>query len=222
MTQYPVKILGKTQVTHNVCRFTVEKPEGFDYEPGQATDIALDKEGWREEKHPFTFTNLPEENYLEFTIKIYDDHDGVTHNLDQLKEGDTILLHDIWGAITYKGTGVFIAGGAGVTPFIAILRSLKKKAALEGHTLIFGNQTEADIIDRDSFNVMLGDNFINILSKEKKQGCDYGRIDEAYLKEKITDFDQWFYICGPDEMVESVQKALQNLGASNVVVEQFD
>jgi predicted ferric reductase len=31
----------------------------------------------------------------------------------------------MFGAIEYKGEGVFIAGGAGVTPFIAILRQLQ-------------------------------------------------------------------------------------------------
>jgi predicted ferric reductase len=33
----------------------------------------------------------------------------------------------MFGAIEYKGEGVFIAGGAGVTPFIAILGNYKLK-----------------------------------------------------------------------------------------------
>jgi predicted ferric reductase len=40
----------------------------------------------------------------------------------KLKHGDELIIRDVWGAIEYKGEGVFIAGGAGVTPFIAILR----------------------------------------------------------------------------------------------------
>jgi predicted ferric reductase len=39
----------------------------------------------------------------------------------KLKHGDELIIRDVWGAIEYKGEGVFIAGGAGVTPFIAIL-----------------------------------------------------------------------------------------------------
>jgi predicted ferric reductase len=34
------------------------------------------------------------------------------------------LTIDVWGAIEYKGEGVFIAGGAGI-PFIAILSNYK-------------------------------------------------------------------------------------------------
>ena len=93
--------------------------------PGQATDLSLRKPGWENEKRPFTFTCLPADSYLEFTIKTYNDHDGVTHQLGMAQKGDEFEISDAWGAIEYKAEGVFIAGGAGVTPFISIFRQLK-------------------------------------------------------------------------------------------------
>ena len=51
----------------------------------------------------------------------------------------------------YKGKGVFIAGGAGVTPFISIFRDLKKQNKIGNNILIFSNKTEADIILKDEF-----------------------------------------------------------------------
>lgn len=116
---YKVQIKDIHQVTHDVKRFTVEKPEGFEFEPGQATELSINKESWRDEKRPFTFTSLNENPNLEFVIKIYPGHDGVTKQIGQLKEGDSFLIGDPWGTIQYKGQGVFLAGGAGVTPFIA-------------------------------------------------------------------------------------------------------
>jgi predicted ferric reductase len=62
-------------------------------------------------------------------IKIYLDHEGVTNKLGSLNAGAELILHDVFGAIQYKGPGVFIAAGAGITPFIAILRSLFKERA---------------------------------------------------------------------------------------------
>lgn len=50
---------------------------------------------------------------------------GVTNELLSLKAGDNLIVNDIFGAIHYKGEGTFIAGGAGVTPFISIFRDLK-------------------------------------------------------------------------------------------------
>jgi len=45
----------------------------------------------------------------------------------KLVKEDELILHDVFGAISYMGEGVFIAGGAGITPFISIFRYLKLK-----------------------------------------------------------------------------------------------
>jgi ferredoxin-NADP reductase len=66
-----LQILDIHQITHDVKRFTLEKPNVYTFTPGQATEVSIDKKGWREEKRPFTFTSLPEDENLEFTIKIY-------------------------------------------------------------------------------------------------------------------------------------------------------
>jgi ferredoxin-NADP reductase len=88
------------------------------------------------EKRPFTFTSLNDNDYLEFIIKIYDSNDGVTRELGKLKQGDELLIHDVWGAIEYKGEEI-IAGGAGVTPFIAILRQLQAENKIANNKLFY-------------------------------------------------------------------------------------
>ena len=218
MEEYIVKIRSIEPVTHNVKHFKVEKPPHYQFIPGQATEVAINKDEWRNERRPFTFTSLNEWDHLEFTIKIYPDHKGVTDQLGQLKAGDELLLHDIWGAIQYKGEGTFIAGGAGVTPFIAIFRQLQKENKLGKNKLIFSNKTRKDIILKDEFTAMLGDNFINTLTQEEQPGYDHHKIDDEYLNEKISDLDQQFYICGPDEMVKSIQTVLQTLGAKDNLI----
>ncbi|SHH52560.1 Ferredoxin-NADP reductase [Chryseolinea serpens] len=218
-----VKILKVEPVTHNVRRFTLERPEGLAFVPGQAADISINTPEMKGEKRPFTFTGLAEWDHLEFTIKIYTDHNGVTNHLGKLKTGDQLIIHDVFGAIRYYGEGVFIAGGAGVTPFIAIFRQLKKEAKLGNNTLIFSNNTEKDIILREEFTQMLGKNFINTLTQEETKSFDHRMIDAAYLKEKLPTFSTYFYLCGPDPMVLALQKTLISLGAesSKVIVEQF-
>ena len=228
MQDYPneehiVKILETEYVTHNVKRFKVSKPGSYKYKPGQATDIVINLPEWKEERRPFTFTSLNEWDHLEFTIKIYDDHKGVTNKLGTLNAGDELILHDIWGAIHYKGEGTFIAGGAGITPYIAIFRQLQEDGKIGNNKLIFSNRTVEDIILKDEFEKMLGKNFINTLTDEKVEKYDNRKVDESYLKEKIRDFSQYFYICGPEPMIESIKEQLLNLGAEKdkIVIEQF-
>lgn len=212
METHVVKIKSIEKVTHDVRRIVTEKPAGYHFNPGQATEVTINKIGWLEEKRPFTFTCLPEDDYLEFTIKTYPEHKGVTNELLSLKSGDELIVHDVWGAITYKNQGVFIAGGAGVTPFISIFRSLQSKNEIGNNVLIFANKTQADIILASEFKAMLGNAFINILSNEETVEYHYGLLNEDFLKSVISDFNRQIYVCGPPPMMDSVLNQLSRLG----------
>src|SRR6056297_1291666 len=118
----PILLKSIEPVTHDTYRLECERPDGYDFRPGQATDLALDREGWRDQTRPFTFTSQPEDPRLEFVIKTYPAHHGVTSEVATLIPGEKLLIGLPWGAIHDSGPGVFIAGGAGVTPFIPILR----------------------------------------------------------------------------------------------------
>src|SRR5574338_630761 len=160
--EHVITIRQIEQVTHDVKQFRCDKPADYEFIPGQATEVSINNDKWREEKRPFTFTSLNDSPFLEFTIKLYHDHDGVTNALDGVKEGDQLIVRDIWGAIEYKGPGYFIAGGAGITPFIAILRQLKKDNKAAGNKLFFSNKTERDIIIKDELSSILGLNALFI------------------------------------------------------------
>jgi ferredoxin-NADP reductase len=41
MESYTVKILETEFVTHDVKRFRVEKPDGCEFKPGQATEVTI-------------------------------------------------------------------------------------------------------------------------------------------------------------------------------------
>ncbi len=211
-----VKILDIADLTHNVRRYTLEKPAGFTFAPGQATDVSLDEDRWRDNQHPFTFTALPDAPTLEFTIKSYfaTGGDGLTERLYGYKPGQSLIIREPWGTITYKGPGVFIAGGAGVTPFIAILRDLHHQRKMDGHTLIVSNRTEADIILREELEAFRGLETIWTVTDDAASSLLHERIDEAFLKAHLKDFARNFYLCGPDDMVKQLRGTLKELGAS--------
>lgn len=214
---HTLEIQDIREITHDVRQIRLEKPEGFTFTPGQATEVAVDREGWRDEGRPFTFTSLDTDPWLEFVIKIYPDHHGVTGQIGQLGVGDKLIIGDPWGTIKYTREGVFLAGGAGVTPFIAILRDLHRRGEIGNNQLLFSNKTERDIILKEEFETILGDQFINVITQEKPTS-DYlfldGVIDKAFLKSQISDFGQAFYVCGPDPFNKAIMAALEELGAS--------
>lgn len=213
MEEHIVKILSLRDVTHNVRSFQVSKPAGYSFEPGQATEVSINKDGWKEEKRPFTFTSLNEWPHLEFTIKMYRDHNGVTNELGTLQPGDELIIRDVWGAIVYKEEGYFIAGGAGITPFIAILRQLEKDNRINNNQLYFSNKTVRDIILHDELDDILGKNVHYIITDATNQQKGKRYIDKDFLQSEIRDFKKPFYLCGPDKMVSDISGILMKLGA---------
>lgn len=222
MEEHIVRIFSIEYVTHDVRRYKIEKPAGYTFIPGQATEVSINTPKWKDEKRPFTFTCLTTDPFLEFTIKSYASHEGVTNELHKLEEGAELIIRDVWGAITYTNPGVFIAAGAGITPFIAIFRHLSKVELIEGNSLFYSSKTAKDIILKDELEKMLSPNFINTLTREKNDLYDNRRIDKVYLMEKITDFKQPFYVCGPDLFVTDIHQTLIDLGATvdSVIIEK--
>jgi len=211
---YTVNLLMSQFVTHDVKRFIISKPAGFSVVPGQGVELAINRPDLSGEGRPFTPTGLAADRVLEFTIKAYADHaDGVTRLLHQLEPGAELLMSEPFGTISYQGPGVFIAGGAGITPFLAILRDLARKGELDRQSLIFSNKAPRDVICEKELRHLLGDRCMLLCSSAAAPGFIHRRIDRAFLEERITDFDQRFYVCGPPAFMEAVNGALTDSGA---------
>lgn len=210
---HTVDLLMSQFVTHDVKHFIVSKPPGFSVAPGQGVELAIDRPGLSGEGRPFTPTGLAADRVLEFTIKGYADHAGVTQALHHLEPGAKLLMSEPFGTISYQGPGVFIAGGAGITPFLAILRELARKNELDRQTLVFSNKSPRDVICETELRYLLGDRCILTCTGAEVVGYEHRRVDRAFLAEKIEDFDQRFYVCGPPPFMDAVNAALTDLGA---------
>lgn len=216
-----VKIKSTEYLTHDVIHLVLEKPEDLSFVPGQAADIAINKPEWDKKKTCFTFVSLPEEKHIEFVIKTYPSHKGITNELLSAKVGDEIRLYKPFGNIHFKGAGVFIAGGAGITPFLAILKARQQAGQLGNSKLIFANKLRKDIILEDYFKALLDENFINILSDEDIEGYEHGYISKELIKKHSSPDLKYYYLCGPPPMMEAVEKHLAALGvADNRIVKE--
>lgn len=147
----------------------------------------------------------------------------MTNELFSAQPGDEVIIYDLFGDIYFKGPGVFIAGGAGVTPFIAILKNLQKQNKLEGNKLIFANKGKADIILEDYFDSMLDKDFINVLSNEDLDGYEHGYISSELIEKYSEENLKYYYLCGPPPMMEAVAGHLASLGITGefIVKEGF-
>jgi len=212
---HKVTILSIGFVTHDVKRYIISKPDNYDFIPGQYTDVYLDKPGLRDDERPFAFSGRPQDKVLEFTIKSYHDHNGVTHALWDSKPGDTMHIGDPKGAIKYTKPGLFLAAGAGITPFLSIFRTLWVSGELQNCHLLYSNKTKADIIKEHELTHYFSqptNGILLTLTRKSAMGYVSGRITESIIKEFCIDCDKVAYICGPPSFVESMREIASKIG----------
>lgn len=201
-------------VTHDTYHLTFQRPEDFTFRPGQATELTFHVDGIGTQGRPFTMVSQPDDLSLQFIIKSYPGHDGVTRHLPGLTPGTRVTATEPFGAITDQGRGVFLAAGAGITPFISILKA-HDLAGRTGDRLIFANKTDADIILQDSWARMPGLSAVHVISDQPDTAHRHGMVDRDMLGELITTLDQHFYICGPGGFVDAMRDALREMGAKD-------
>jgi ferredoxin-NADP reductase len=213
---HEVRILNLTKLNHDVIQFHLEKPRGYNFTAGQAIELSTTQEP----KHgpaPFTFTGLNSHNYLELTIKIYEEHHGLTAALSRLSPGDTVMITNPWDAFINRGPGIFIAGGAGVTPFIALLRKFKVEGKVGDSQLIFFNKTWKDVFMHDELRKILGNKYVDVITR-KNDGEKKVEVDAGLLGKYITIKNEPVYVCGSPGFMDTIQTILPKLGAPNELV----
>lgn len=209
---YDTKIIHKEWITHDVLRLLLEKPKLFQYTIGQAIELSIDSLESFKHFAPFTLTSTNEDDFLEIIVKVYRERNRLTFWMSELNLDAKIIISEAWDSYEYKGDGVFIAAGSGITPFLPMIRNLSKTNRMGDNVLMYANKKEEDIILREELNELLGDKFTNVLSREVSDSCEYGKIDKEFLKSRITDTSIFYYVCGPESFNDNIKEYLLSLG----------
>ena len=207
-------IIASEFVTPDTKRFVTSKPKDFVFSPGNALLLSIDAEGFRDVVRPYCITSVNDWEYLEFFIKSYADG-KFSQKVTSLNAGERFLVHDEIQSIKFKGPGIFIAGGTGITAFISILRALFLSNNMRKVGLIYSVKEPEDMLIGPELKNMLGNNLITVFTKYKVIGFREKRIDKEFLVESIGSFDQPFYIAGPVDFVTDISAYLLELGADS-------
>lgn len=214
---HEVYITSKKRLNHDVVQFHLERPGEYEFIAGQAIELLL-PEPETKGPAPFTFTGLNTDPFLELTIKIYEEHKGLTAALSKLTIGNKVMITDPWDSFANNGPGIFIAGGAGITPFIALLRQMQTDRNIGDSWLFFSNKTSQDVFLHNELKSLLGDRYIDVITRDSDGVNSTQHIDESFLSRHIKNLEQPFYVCGPPPFVDSIQDALKKIGATEQMV----
>ena len=134
----------------------------------------------------------------------------------EAKPGDRFRMSEPTGEFHYetlrdKKQIVCIAGGAGITPFISMARSMADKDEPYEMILFYGARDEAHLAyqaELDELCQKTGLRVVYVLSDEEKSGFAHGFIT-ADLMEQFVDIKKCtFFLCGPKAMYDFIDSQL--------------
>lgn len=179
---------------------------GMKHRAGQFAFVHFAGKG-KNEVHPFTISKAPEgDRSLRVTFKpLGDDTKRLAR---ELAPGDAVRVSPAYGRFERRGKKpeVWIAGGIGVTPFVAFAQSLKESDPAVDFFYCVSDASKAAHL-QDFANVAERcPNFRMHLIESRKQGRLSVDLIEARVKAPMADVT--VYYCGPEGMRKDLQSGL--------------
>lgn len=220
------EVVANEPVTHDLRHLVVRlvEPAALRYFPGQYVDVEVPGTG---ESRSFSMANTPgaQAGRLEFVIKVYPGGLFSGYLDGRLSVGDRIGLTGPFGVFTLRDAPdaplVFVGGGAGMAPILALLRSMAERGVDRPATYFYGARTRRDLCFEAELraleDAMPRFRYVPALS-EPADGDGWagetGLITDVVRREAGDLAGADAYVCGPPPMVEAALDVLPGLGVA--------
>jgi propane monooxygenase reductase subunit len=218
------EVVSNDAVTHDMRHLVLRliEPREVKFFPGQYVDISVPGS---EEVRSFSMANTSsrEDGRLEFVIKVYPDGLFSQFLDSELKVGDRVNLTGPYGMFTLREGHdtdlVFVGGGAGMAPILALLRSMAERGITRKATYYYGARRKRDLCFEDELRELERklENFRYVPAlSEPDESEDWdgevGMITDVVKKHESDLKAAHAYVCGPPPMVEAAMPLLSQLG----------
>lgn len=219
---HTVKLLGREPVAEGTMAFHLEKPQGFQFTPGQSLDFTLldppetDTEG---NIRTFSIASAPYEEQITIATRMRDT--AFKRVLKSAPLGLAIKMEGPMGSFTlHKNTAkpaVFLAGGIGITPFRSMVRNAAHEKLPHKIFLFYSNRRPEDAAFLNDLQELEKKNpnfrLIATMAEMEKSHLPWkgktGFINQQMLSEFLADLHgPIYYAAGPPGMVNAMRKML--------------
>jgi ferredoxin-NADP reductase len=195
---------------------------------GQHVDVRLTAEDGYQAQRSYSIASEPTRSALAITIERLDDGEVSPYLTDALRVGDRIEIRGPIGGYfvwepSHDGPLFLVAGGSGVVPLMAMLRTRAVASAADRvanpATLLYSARSWEEIIYREELATIAMDPTVRVaytLTRARPEGWTglTRRIDLAILSDLAPSpaLRPHIYVCGPTGLVESASQLLVDLG----------
>ena len=212
---HTVRVRQRKWLSRNCFELVLEKPGDFKFLAGQK--VLIEKDGVQRE---YSLACSPDGADLCFCVR-YLENGTLSAQLSTLQPGESLSISDAYGFFLYRpGSGVFVATGTGIAPFVAYAES-----GVRGFMMLHGVTTVEDLYYRHIVENAVT-HYVPCLSGEEAErvaaaGGMAGRVTD-YLAERLTPGIYDFYLCGNGAMIgDSIRIIDQFFPESRVFAESF-
>jgi predicted ferric reductase len=192
---------------------------GFRFSPGQFGWLTLRGTPFKITGHPFSFSSSAAvtDGHVEMSIRNLGDF---TSEIEGVTAGQRVYLDGPYGAFTIGNPAdmhVLIAGGVGVTPMMSMIRTLADQGDKRPVILLYGSRDWESITFREELETLkarLNLTVVHVLARPPDQWTgEQGFINAEMFKRHLPPphADHEYFICGPDVMMDAIEKALGEL-----------
>jgi propane monooxygenase reductase subunit len=225
LRQGTVEVVGNDPVTHDMRHLVVRliEPEEIKFFPGQYLDFQVPGHS---ATRSFSMANTPNrEGIFEFVIRVYPGGLFSGYLAEELKVGDRLSVEGPFGAFRFRESSpndlLFLGGGAGLAPLLALLRSMAERSLDRTVTFYYGARGRRDLCFEEEIaklsEQLPGLTFVPALSEPfEDDGWDgeTGLITDVVERREADLRNVDAYVCGPPPMVEAAIALLTRLGRS--------
>lgn len=233
MPIYTLTLKQKHTVARDTIQFDFEKPDGFNFIPGQYGGFTLINPSETDaggNTRRFSLLSSPDDEFISLTTRIQ--ASAYKRNLVNLAVDGQIKFAGPTGIFTLNNDvtapSVMIAGGIGIAPFYSIIKHATDTQSPRELILFYGNNTQADaayISELESY-AKLNPNFKLIevmVNPDADWQGEVGYINHTMIKKYISDINKpYYYICGSPAMVTTLQETLAEMDIDLVKVKVED
>ena len=223
--EYHYKLKSVKDLKNNIIELQlVPLDQKMDFLPGQFVFVRFKESGFTE-SHPFSVASSLPDGGLNLNIKALGDY---TAHLKNLKPGTTCLIEGPFGDFSYikvqSRRQIWVAGGIGITPFIAMAKHLSENGEFDYAVDLYysiKNQNEATFANELSAIARNRSNF-RFFKHFSDQNGHISAHTIISKNENIHGIE--VFLCGPPLFMKSLREQFLKLGLSNYQIhsEEFN
>jgi ferredoxin-NADP reductase len=217
-----ITLRRREPVAEGTMAFYFDKPAGFAHEAGQNAMFTLIEPREQDAAGPtrtFTIASAPHEPELMIATRMRDS--AFKRFLGAAEPGTKVEMEGPLGIMVLhedaSRPAVFLAGGIGITPFLAMVRDAAKRKLPQRITLIYSNRRPQDAAFLAELERLQGPKLrlVTSMTDAPEWRGEKRRIGRELLAEHVSDLRApVYYFAGPPAMTMAVQGMLKELGVS--------